>query len=190
MPSGAVGGSEEPVVKAPEPVFSDLDASGRFHRDTTVGRLFHPGTVSFREISPVDSLHITVSPDNRVSVHVDSVSPLDVRPGRRTRYSVVRAVGHNAVHVFEAAVRACTRRRADHRCHLDCEIVVVDEGAQDVYEFSCKAAGAEGCGWSTRATSQEELVANVADHARRKHGVKNFTDTIARYATQVSLADR
>lgn len=167
-------------------MFSELDASGRFHRDSTVGRLFHPGTVSFREKSAVDSLHITVSPENRVSVHVDRVSPLDVRPGRRVRYSVVRTLGHNVVHAFDAAVRACTRRGADHRCHLDCEVIVVEENSEEFFEFSCKAAGAEGCNWSTRAQTEEELVANVAEHARGSHGVKTLSDTLARYALQIS----
>jgi len=50
------------------------------------------------------------------------------------------------------------------------------------YEFSCKAAGAEGCGWKTRAASEDELVAKVAQHAQKVHKVKNVTATIANYA--------
>ncbi len=50
------------------------------------------------------------------------------------------------------------------------------------YEFSCRAAGAEGCGWKTRAASEDELVAKVAEHARKVHKVKNVSDTIANYA--------
>jgi predicted small metal-binding protein len=50
------------------------------------------------------------------------------------------------------------------------------------YEFSCKAAGAEGCGWKTRASTEDELVAKVAQHAQKVHKVKNVTGTIADYA--------
>lgn len=50
------------------------------------------------------------------------------------------------------------------------------------YEFSCRTAGAEGCGWKTRAASEDELVAKVAEHVRKTHKVKNVSDTIANYA--------
>ena len=49
------------------------------------------------------------------------------------------------------------------------------------YEHSCRKAGAEGCGWTARAGSEEELKSKVIEHARRKHGVKNMTDTIYNY---------
>jgi len=182
----SIGRRRRQGVKKDHSLFNDLDSTGQFHRDSPVGRIFHPGTVSFREISSNDSLHITVSPGNRVSVHVDRLSPLDVRPGHRCRYSLVRALGHNVVHAMDTAVRFCGRRGARPRCHLDCEVTIVDDATQDIYEFSCKAAGAKGCRWSTRAHSEEELVANVAEHARRTHGVKNFSDTIAKYALQVA----
>jgi predicted small metal-binding protein len=50
------------------------------------------------------------------------------------------------------------------------------------YEFSCRTAGAEGCGWTTRAASEDELVAKVAQHVQKVHKVKNVTGTIAAYA--------
>ncbi len=168
----------------PYPLFSQLDATGLFHRDTPVGRIFHPGTISYREISAGDSVHITVSSGNRVAVHVDSLSPLVLRE-RACRYSIVRAVGHNVVHAVEAVVRLCRRRRGEHRCQLDCEVAVAEDVGRPLYEFSCRAAGAEGCGWSTRAATEDELVAKVAEHARRVHGVKSFSATIAAYAVQV-----
>ncbi len=170
-------------------LFTDLDGRAPFHRDTALGRVFHPGTVSFREIATSDSLHITVSPQNRVSVHVDRLSPLAVRPGRPCRYSVLRAVAHNVAHVFEALALICRRRAAQHRCELDCEVLTGEAAPGRLYEFSCKAAGAEGCGWSTRATSEEELVANVAEHARRVHRVKSLSDTIAAYALEVARSN-
>lgn len=50
-----------------------------------------------------------------------------------------------------------------------------------MYEHSCRRAGAEGCGFTTRATTEDELRAKVAEHARKVHKVKNVTDTIANY---------
>ncbi len=113
------------------PLFRQLDADGRFHRDTALGRLFHPGTVSYRQISATDSLHVAVHPDNRVSVHVDRFSPLVVRMGRRCRYSVARAIVHNVVHLAESAARLVRRERGRHNCHLDCEIVWVPDDELD-----------------------------------------------------------
>ncbi len=49
------------------------------------------------------------------------------------------------------------------------------------YEHSCRIAGAEGCGYKIRASSEEELKAKVTEHARRVHGVKNMSDTIYNY---------
>jgi predicted small metal-binding protein len=50
------------------------------------------------------------------------------------------------------------------------------------YEFSCRDAGAAGCNWKTRAATEDELVAKVAQHAQKRHKVKNVTATIANYA--------
>ena len=54
------------------------------------------------------------------------------------------------------------------------------------YEHSCRKAGAEGCGYTIRAGSEEELKAKVVEHARKKHGVKNMTDTIYNYLRQTA----
>jgi len=50
-----------------------------------------------------------------------------------------------------------------------------------LYEHSCAKAGAEGCGYKVRASSEEELKAKVTEHARKKHNVTNMTDTIYNY---------
>ena len=50
-----------------------------------------------------------------------------------------------------------------------------------MYEHSCAKAGAEGCGYTVKAASEDELKAKVADHARKKHNVANMTDTIYNY---------
>jgi hypothetical protein len=109
------------------PVFSALEQSGRFHRDTALGRIFHPGTRSFREITRSDSVHIAVSAENRVSVHVDRVSPLAIRDGRPCRYSLMRAVAHNATVIAEALVRFARGKRGAQACHLDCTVVWVPD---------------------------------------------------------------
>ncbi|MFN2538899.1 MAG: DUF1059 domain-containing protein [Mycobacteriales bacterium] len=167
-------------------LFSDLDQTGTFHRDSAVGRIFHPGTASFREVTPNDSVHIAVSSDNRVSVHVDRLSPLAIRPGHGCRYSLVRAIAHNVVHVVDTVVGVCRRSGGRRRCELECEARAAQQTAPGVYEFSCKAAGAEGCGWVARETSEEELVAKVAEHARRVHGVRQLSSTIEAYALEVA----
>lgn len=172
-----------------KPVFGRLDATGEFHRDSRLGRVFHPGTVSYREISANDSLHIAVTPDNRVSVHVDRVSPLSTRSGNRSRYSLLRVLRHNVAHGVDATVRLWSRRPGDHRCELECEIVAVGDDRVEspvMYEFSCRAAGAQGCRWKTRAPSEEELLARVTEHARTSHGVTTLTNTLANYARAVA----
>lgn len=167
-------------------IFSQLDDTGRFHRDSPLGRIFHPGTVSYREISSHDSLHIAVAAENRVSVHVDRISPLAVDDPAAARYSFARVLHHNVAHCRDALRRLWRRQPGDHRCELDCEIVTVadetEPEAPSLYEFSCQAAGAEGCGWKARATSEEELIAMVAEHARRVHHVALFSTTLSNYA--------
>lgn len=113
-------------------LFRALDSSGRFFRDNAIGRIFHPGALSFREIRDNDSLHVAVLPGNRVSVHVDRVSPLLVRTDGRCRYSLVRVLAHNLEVAVEALVGLVLRRPSRPRCYLDCEIVWVpdDEPAE------------------------------------------------------------
>ena len=50
-----------------------------------------------------------------------------------------------------------------------------------MFEHSCAKAGAEGCGYTVRASSEDDLKAKVAEHARKKHNVKGMTDTIYNY---------
>lgn len=49
------------------------------------------------------------------------------------------------------------------------------------YEYSCKSAGAEGCGFSTTAESESDLRAQITAHAMEKHGLPGMTDTIFNY---------
>lgn len=84
------------TVEDPEQLIADLESTGRFHRDSRIGAVFHPGKVSLREVSPTDSLHITLGDDNRASAHVDRHSPLvTTSRGDRFRYSPARVAMHN-----------------------------------------------------------------------------------------------
>jgi len=110
----------EPTIADPVGFFRRLSSSGRFHRDCGWGRIYHPGSVSLRENSPTDSLHIVVNGDH-ISAHVDRVSPLGARPDEPSRYSVSRAALHNVVGAGQDLVRLLRGRKGDHRSHLDCE---------------------------------------------------------------------
>jgi hypothetical protein len=124
-------------------LFSHLASAGRFHRDSVLGRVFHPGTVSYREVSATDSLHLAVTADNHVSVHVDRVSPLAMRAGRPSRYSVTRTLAHNAVAGWEWATRTLRGEHGHQACHLACEIVWVpdDEPIPDGDDVTAEAVG-------------------------------------------------
>ena len=97
-----------------------LETSGRFHRDSGFGRIYHPGSVSLRENQPSDALHIVID-DNRVAAHVDRVSPLGIRPERVSRYSVRRAAAHNLAGAVYDLISLLRGRQGDHRSELDCE---------------------------------------------------------------------
>ncbi len=176
------------------PVFSKLDSTGAFHRDGPLGRIFHPGTDSYREISRTDSLHIAVTADNHVSVHVDRVSPLAGGVRGKSRYSLFRILHHNFTHGVDCSVRLWRRHGANHRCEMDCEIVTIDDdptaASGRTYEFSCRAAGAQGCRWKTRTTSEEELLARVTEHARTAHGISAINNTLTSYARMVARQSR
>lgn len=103
-----------------------LEASDRFHRDSTLGGIFHRGKISFREVSSTDSLHVTID-GNRVSAHVDRVSPVRSRSDGTSGYSPGRVFLHNFLGIGEDVTRWMRGRWGEHRCQLDCEAVWVDE---------------------------------------------------------------
>ena len=136
-----------------------LDVSGRFHRDSGIGRLFHPGQLSFRENVPSNSLHVVVE-DNRVAAHVDRVSPLGVQTGGSSGYSLRRAVAHNLVGMAQDLVGLLRGRQGDHRCELDCEWVPGEAGGgAEVAEL----LHAEASAWSVQI---EARVACALDEPR------------------------
>ena len=113
---------DRPPISDPVAFLRHLEASGRFHRDTGLGLLFHPGRVSLRENLPSDSLHVVIR-DNRVAAHVDRVSPLGLRPERPSHYSLRRAAAHNVAGMAQDLFRLLRGRQGDHRSELDCEWV-------------------------------------------------------------------
>ena len=112
-------------------LFSDLVASGRFCRDTRLGGLLHPGSVSLREITDGDSLHVCIDGDDTVSVHVDRFSPVAGGcPDGSCRYSARAVAAHVVAHLVSQARRLASGARGRHRCRLECELVEV--GGEDV----------------------------------------------------------
>lgn len=104
-------------------LISSLQQTGQFCRDTLLGRLLHRGTVSMRENTAEESLHVTLS-GNRLSAHIDRHSPLVADHSSWTaRYSVPRAILHTLAHLIEAVRRLGARRPGSHRVELDCQQV-------------------------------------------------------------------
>lgn len=48
------------------------------------------------------------------------------------------------------------------------------------FEFGCKTAGS-AYNWKARGATEDEVLARVVEHARKKHKVKTATGTIASY---------
>lgn len=102
-----------------------LEVAG-FRRDSKLGGILHAGKVSFREVSPHDSLHVVID-GNQVSAHVDRISPLHSRRRGRRRYSWTRVVAHNVAVLTDDISRRIRGLHGHNRCELDCEVVWVDD---------------------------------------------------------------
>lgn len=147
----------EPTISDPIAFFRRLASSGRFHRDSGLGRIYHPGSVSLRENASHDSLHIVIHGDH-ISAHVDRVSPLGGEQDRPTRYSITRAAAHNVVGAAQDLVRLLRGRKGDHRSHLDCEWI------RDGHETTPDPDDLlDPCAWSVHI---EAKVAGTLDDAR------------------------
>lgn len=124
--------------------FAELVDSGRFCRDTPLGGMLHPGSVSLREISDGDSLHVCVGPDDRITVHVDHLSPVaGACPDGTCRYSLAAVIHHLAAHVRAQLRRLVRGAKGQHRCRLECELVEVDEAEATVAVEAALAAPRE-----------------------------------------------
>ena len=100
------------VTEDPEALVRELEATGRFRRDTPLGGMFHRGEISLREVAPTHSLHITLGRGNRVSAHVDRYSPLArTQPESGAKYSMARVAAHNVAGIASDLVRILPRPR-------------------------------------------------------------------------------
>lgn len=100
------------TVEDSDALVRDLEASGRFRRDTRLGSVYHRGQISLREVSPKDSLHITLGRGNQISAHVDRYSPLANRqPEQGCRYALHRIAAHNLTGMAADLARLIPRRR-------------------------------------------------------------------------------
>jgi hypothetical protein len=96
------------VLANAEALLAALAGNRNFRRDSTLASLFHGRKVSFREVSPWESLHVVFHGDV-VSAHVDLLSPLNFDPQRSSQYSPARVVAHNVVGLVGNLVRLISR---------------------------------------------------------------------------------
>lgn len=119
------------MATSPDVLVKTLDASERFRRDTGIGRLYHWGKISFREVASTNSLHVIID-GNRVSAHVDEISPLRCERGGTGRYSLWAVVAHNVSGIRADLGRRLRGRHGEQRCNMECEVVWVDDEAEGV----------------------------------------------------------
>lgn len=161
-PSGRSG---RPSVEDPVDLLRSLVTSGRFHLDTGFGRIFHPGKISLRENVPTNSLHILVH-DNRVSAHVDLVSPLGLRPRSSSRYATGRIAAHNLSGMAADVVRLLRGRQGDHRCELACEWHRPPREGAEAGAPGVETSGSEGYIGGSTSVQFEARVGGRVDEER------------------------
>lgn len=110
-----------------------LEADDRFRRDSVFGGIFHLGAISFRDLSATNSLHVVIRGD-RVSAHVDEVSPLVMSPDGSRRYAWGRVVAHNLLVLLGDASRRLGGQRGRQRCNLQCVAEWVDDDDEEEKE--------------------------------------------------------
>ena len=108
-----------------------LEADPRFRRDSLLGGIFHLGRISYREVSTTDSLQIVVT-GQKVSAHVEEISPLRIRPDGSSRYAWGRVVAHNLLVLIGDTARRLRGQRGEQRCNLHCGMEWVDDEAPAV----------------------------------------------------------
>lgn len=107
-----------------------LEADHRFRQDSFFGGIFHLGAISFRDVSATNSLHVVIRGE-RVSAHVDEVSPLVVRPDGSRRYAWGRVVAHNLLVLLGDVSRRFGGQRGRQRCNLHCVAEWVDDEEEE-----------------------------------------------------------
>ena len=107
-----------------------LEANPRFRRDSLLGGIFHLGRISYREVSPTDSLHIVIAGE-QVSAHVDEISPLRLQADGSSRYAWGRVLAHNLLVLIGDAARRVRGQHGVQRCDLHCKAEWVDDDADE-----------------------------------------------------------
>jgi hypothetical protein len=130
LPSRRGHGGAHFLVRDDQAFLDALVRSGQFAMDRAIGRVFHRGTISLRELSSKSGLHLSLHQDKSVDVHVDIVSPVvGTTPDGRCRYGPGRASAHFRHDVVPMVLRRHPRRQsggANRACrtsewiHLSC----------------------------------------------------------------------
>jgi len=107
-----------------------LEANPRFRRDSLLGGIFHLGRISYREVSPTDSLHIVIAGE-QVSAHVDEISPLRVQADGSSRYAWGRVLAHNLLVLIGDTARRVRGQHGLQRCDLHCNVEWFDDDADE-----------------------------------------------------------
>ena len=163
--------AEDKALTSTDPLalFRALEHSDRFRRDTRLGGIFHTGKISFRELTPTDSLHIVID-GSRVSAHVDEISPLDFCEDGTVRYSLGRVLAHNLSVARGDVLRRLKGTHGSQRCNMACEVVWVDddEAIAEVTGDGCDDAcgGDDGdTGAHSLATDTVQVPFSLVDEA-------------------------
>jgi len=160
--------AEDRALTSTDPLalFRALEASDRFRRDTRLGGIFHTGKISFRELTPTDSLHIVID-GNRVSAHVDDISPLDFCDDGSVRYSLGRVLAHNLSVARGDLMRRLQGTAGRQRCNMACEVVWVDddEAIAEVAGDCCDDASGERHRAHSLATETLQVPFSLVDEA-------------------------
>lgn len=161
---GANAPSSTPVGGDPAQFVRGIEATGRFQRDGGIGRILHPGTVSYRELVPENSLHVVVDGDG-ISAHIDRVSPLGWNGDGPAHYSFWRTALHNVWGATKDFLRLLGGRRGDGRCEPACEWVDVDDALIDrLLQGDLQESGSAG---AALGRLLQELSSGTAEGVRR-----------------------
>jgi len=160
--------AEDKALTSTDPLalFRALEQSDRFRRDTRLGGIFHTGKISFRELTPTDSLHIIID-GTRVSAHVDEISPLDFCEDGSVRYSLGRVLAHNLSVARADLIRRLQGTAGHQRCNMACEVVWVDddEAIAQVTGDCCDDTSGSHDGEHSLATDTVQVPFSLVDEA-------------------------
>ncbi|HVL99915.1 MAG TPA: condensation domain-containing protein [Egibacteraceae bacterium] len=110
----------------------ELEASERFQRDNAVGRIFHPGAVSYRQAVAENSVHF-VWERGRLLAHVDRYSPVRFTKDGTARYAFWRVAVHNVAGAVTDVLSLPHRQHSGERCPTAGETIEVDADLLDEF---------------------------------------------------------